>query len=161
MSRGRPARPDTNRGGRNRDAPIGTARAARGSCGGMRVADWGSMGRMTHRVSRSAAALAACSALCAPHAVHARRHVTSDPLPADQIQQLVADQDRLVARRDGEVLIFASDGSRLGRCGARAAPPPRAPRAWAGAPEAPELLRDAGLPDDDSTWLAEEVLEDE
>ncbi|HXU65081.1 MAG TPA: hypothetical protein VN962_25455 [Polyangia bacterium] len=116
---------------------------------------------MTHRVSRSAAALAAFSALCAPHAVHARRHVTSDPLPADQIQQLVADQDRLVARRDGEVLIFASDGSRLGRCGARAAPPPRAPRAWAGAPEAPELLRDAGLPDDDSTWLAEEVLEDE
>lgn len=119
------------------------------------------MRRMTHRVSRSAAALAACSALCAPAAAHARRHPTSEPLRADQIQQLVADHERLVALRDGQVLIFASDGSRLGRCGARAAPVSRAPRAWAGAPEAPELLRDAGLPDDDTAWAAEEVLEAE
>ncbi|HXU60210.1 MAG TPA: hypothetical protein VN962_00815 [Polyangia bacterium] len=115
---------------------------------------------MTHRVSRSAAALAACSALCAPSAAHARRHLTSETLPSGQIQQLVADQDRLVALRDGEVLIFASDGGRLGRCGARAAPRAAA-RAWAGAPETPELLRDAALPDDDTTLAAEEVLEDE
>lgn len=117
--------------------------------------------RMTHPVSRSVATLAACAALCAPAAAHARGRATPEPLPSGRIQQLIADQERVLAIRDGEVLMFAPDGSRLGRCGPPSVAGPRAARAWTGAPDASELLHDAAMPDDDSTLAAEELLDDE
>ncbi len=116
---------------------------------------------MTHRRSRSAAALAGCAALCAGLPARAAARRPDEPLPSGHIHQIISANGHLLAIRDGEILIFAADGTRLGRCARPAVPGPRRARVRAGAPDAAEILHDGGLPDDDSTLAAEELIEDE
>ena len=92
-------------------------------------------------------------------AVEAPQVMTAHPL-----DRLVAGAARLFALSGAEVRTFDGDGQALGRCAGFAPPPPRESRerrAPLGGPDAEEVLRAAGLPDDDSTPEAEEALEDE
>jgi hypothetical protein len=108
----------------------------------------------------AAAGLAATTlALFAPKraaALEAAQTMTSHPL-----DRVVAGANRLFALSGAEVLTFDGDGRTLERCAGFAAPPQNARRAPIGGPDADEVLRAAGLPDDDSTPEAEEALEDE
>ncbi len=56
---------------------------------------------------------------------------------------------------------FDDNGETLGRCAGFAPPPQKERRAALGGLDAEEVLRAAGLPDDDSTPEAEDALEDE
>jgi hypothetical protein len=80
------------------------------------------------------------------------------------IERIAAGSDRLFALGGGEVMTFDARGRLLSRC-ERFAAAPRAEHPEhgppPGAPDADEVLRAAGLPDDDSTPAAEEALEDE
>lgn len=107
----------------------------------------------------AAAALAAVSGLTTP--AHAARPAGPSTAIERSLERLVAGADRLFALGGGEVLTFDGDGRRLGRC-AGFAPPARPPRRERlGAPDAEEVLRAAGLPDDDSTPEAEDALAEE
>jgi hypothetical protein len=100
-------------------------------------------------------------ALVADQAAWASARVPARPLPGRRIDRLVAGATRLFALRGQEVVTFDDAGQSLQRCGNLAAPPEREARAPIGAPDAEEVLRAAGLPDDDSTPEAEDALEDE
>jgi hypothetical protein len=70
--------------------------------------------------------------------------------------------DRLFALRGADVLTFDPTGSPIHLCRDFAPPARPAQRSELGAPEADEVLRAAGLPDDDdSTAAAEDALERE
>ncbi len=97
---------------------------------------------------------------CGP-AARAATRAAVDPLPGRRIDRLVAGPTRLFALRGGEVVTFDGGGQALGHCGGFAAPPERDARAAIGAPDAEEVLRSAGLPDDDSTPDADDALADE
>lgn len=86
------------------------------------------------------------------------------PGPAAQagtIERLTAGPDAMYAIRDGDVLTFDQRGAVTGRCSRFAASTARHAPVSTGAPDPAETLRLAGLPDDDSTLEAEELLEDE
>ncbi len=121
--------------------------------------------RASLRLSRSAPGL-----ICTPifwltfatsPTVHARSRATVDPLPGRRIDRLVAGSNRLFALRGGEVVTFDGVGQAGERCSGFAASPRREADASLGAPDAEEVLRSAGLPDDDSTPAAEDALDDE
>jgi hypothetical protein len=94
-------------------------------------------------------------------AVRAKSRAAVDPLPGRRIDRLVAGPNRLFALRGGEVVTFDGVGQSVGRCSGFASPPRREAGASLGVPDAEEVLRAAGLPDDDSTPAAEDALEDE
>jgi hypothetical protein len=75
--------------------------------------------------------------------------------------RIVGGATRLFALTGGEVRTFDGDGKTLGRCARFAPAPPKQRPAGLGGLDADEVLRAAGLPDDDSTPEAEEALEDE
>lgn len=93
--------------------------------------------------------------------VRAAVAAAADPLPSRRIDRLAAGSSRLFALRGGEVVIFDGSGEQVGRCAGFGAPPRHETRALLGAPDAEQVLRAAGLPDDDSTPEAEDALEDE
>jgi hypothetical protein len=95
-----------------------------------------------------------------PAAWSAARPV-ADAVPGRRIDRLVAGSTRLFAVRGGQVVTFDEGGQPIGRCGGFAAAPQREPQPRIGAPDAEEVLRAAGLPDDDSTPEAEDALADE
>jgi hypothetical protein len=117
------------------------------------------------RHQRSPAAIAAATLVAATLAtlpprraagLEARQVMTGHPL-----DRIVAGANRLFALGGGEVRTFDGDGETLGRCAGFAPPPATGRRAALGGLEPDEVLRAAGLPDDDSTPEAEEALEDE
>jgi hypothetical protein len=87
------------------------------------------------------------------------------PLGATTISQpvdgLVAGADRLFVLAGGEVRTLDALGRTLARCAAFAAPPRAERHPPVGARDTDEVLRAAGVPDDDSTPEAAEALEDE
>jgi hypothetical protein len=95
-----------------------------------------------------------------PAAWSAARPV-ADAVPGRHIDRLVAGSTRLFALRGGEVVTFDEVGQPVGRCGGFVAALQRETQAPIGAPDAEEVLRAAGLPDDDSTPEAEDALADE
>jgi hypothetical protein len=116
-----------------------------------------SSGRIRKSVSRSVLALILG---CSPAARSAARPA-ADAVPGRRIDRLVAGPSRLFALRGSEVVTFDGAGQQLGRCGGFASPPQHEARSPLGAPDAEEVLRAAGLPDDDSTPEAEDALDDE
>ncbi len=86
----------------------------------------------------------------------ARQVMTGHPL-----DRVVGGADRLFVLSGSEVRTFDGDGETLGRCAGFAPPPQKERRAALGGLDAEEVLRAAGLPDDDSTPEAEDALEDE
>jgi len=82
-------------------------------------------------------------------------------MPGRRIDRLVAGPSRLFALRGGELVTFDEVGQPLGRCKGFVAPPSHEAHAALGTPDAEEVLRAAGLPDDDSTPEAEDALADE
>jgi hypothetical protein len=121
--------------------------------------------RASLRLSRSApgliVALIFWLTFATSPAARARSRAAEDPLPGRRIDRLVAGSNRLFALRGGEVVTFDGVGQAVGRCSGFAAPPRREADASLGAPDAEEVLRSAGLPDDDSTPAAEDALDDE
>jgi hypothetical protein len=99
--------------------------------------------------------------LVADQTAWASARAPARPLLGRRIDRLVAGATRLFAMRGQEVVTFDDAGQPVQRCGNLAAPPEREARASIGAPDAEEVLRAAGLPDDDSTPEAEDALEDE
>jgi hypothetical protein len=83
------------------------------------------------------------------------------PLPGRRIDRIVAGSNRLFGLRGGDVVTFDAGGQPLGHCGGFLAPPKSEAHPLLVAPDAEEVLRAAGLPDDDSSAAAEEALEDE
>ena len=95
----------------------------------------------------------------APLVIGAR--LAAAPLAAEAITSLAAGATEVFALRGNAVVTFDAAGRELGRC-ARFEAPPSGPAARAGAVDAEEALRLAGLPDDDlDSSEAEEALEDE
>jgi hypothetical protein len=77
------------------------------------------------------------------------------------VDRIAAGAERLFVLGGGEVGTFDAEGRLLARCAAFVAPPRAERRPSLGAPDADEVLRAAGLPDDDSIPEAEDALEDE
>jgi hypothetical protein len=78
-----------------------------------------------------------------------------------QVDRIAAGREQIFVLGGGEVLTLDAQGRVVARCAGFAAPPRAERRPLLGAPDADEVLRSAGLPDDDSTPEAEEALEDE
>jgi hypothetical protein len=107
-----------------------------------------------------AALIAAGATLAATASKTAAAHETVQATASGPLGAIAASPGRLFALSGLEVLTFDDDGQPLGRCAGFAAPPQSERRAPIGAPDADEVLRAAGLDDDDSP-AAEEALEDE
>jgi len=88
-------------------------------------------------------------------------HASAAPPGSGGIEQLTGAGDRLFAIRDGTVLTFDQRGSPIGRCGRLVPVPARRRPGPMRLLDVADMLRDVGLPDDDSTLEAEDALDDE
>jgi hypothetical protein len=146
------------------DAARAFAAAPRAPSAGTAVAELGRMpGHSRDRAHpfRRLVLLALLAPLAPRPARAAPRAPDLGPAPSGQIVELTAGDRRLFALRDADVLTFDAGGTPIGRCASFGGAVERARGRRPGAPEPDEILRDAALPDDDSTLAAEEALEDE
>jgi hypothetical protein len=96
-----------------------------------------------------------------PGASRAAGHPRPGAVTGLPVDSIASGPGRLFVLAGGEVRTLDAEGRILGRCAGFSAPPRTRRQALRGAPDAEEVLRAAGLPDDDSTPAAEEALEEE
>ncbi|HSY37954.1 MAG TPA: hypothetical protein VLA79_00460, partial [Polyangia bacterium] len=122
-----------------------------------------SFSRCCHRclAAIAAAAMAAAPPLVIFTPKRAAAFAAPELMTGHPLDRVVGGADRLFALSGTEVRTFGGDGETLGRCAGFAPPPQKERRAALGGLDAEEVLRAAGLPDDDSTPEAEDALEDE
>jgi hypothetical protein len=106
-------------------------------------------------------AVFALAAALAGGAPRAAAHPLRGSVVGHPVERIAAGADRLFVLAGGEVRTLDAEGRTLARCATFAAPPHAERHGLLGGPDPDEVLRAAGLPDDDSTAEAEDALEDE